>query len=129
MTEQEFFDKTITHLVTQGRPAMTAAGTCKYRTTDGLKCAIGCHIPDELYSRRMEGDSVYQLVERYPETQKYIPETLTLAADLQDIHDTNGCWSRPEYMIERLQQVAKLYDLNTDVLDSLNFSTIKDRDS
>lgn len=55
MTPQEFFDSTVTHLRRQGKPAVTKYGKCKYRAAGGLKCAIGFHIPNELYSRTMEG--------------------------------------------------------------------------
>lgn len=63
MTKQEIFEKVVIHLRNQGRRATgkshpMAASKCKYRTSDGLKCGIGCLIPDELYDPSFEGKSV-----------------------------------------------------------------------
>lgn len=53
MTEQEIFNKVAAHLLTQKRPAKTADG-CRYRSRDGLKCAVGALITDEAYSADIE---------------------------------------------------------------------------
>lgn len=38
--------------------------TCKYRTIDGKKCAIGCLIPDDMYNPGMEHTAVELVVEQ-----------------------------------------------------------------
>ena len=44
------------HLRKQGRRAVDKVrDVCVYRTADGLKCAVGCLIPDELYDKGIEG--------------------------------------------------------------------------
>ena len=63
MNRQEIFDKVANHLLTQNAQAETFVSNesgavyniCAYRTDDGLKCAVGCLIPDELYSFKLEG--------------------------------------------------------------------------
>ena len=54
MTEQEIFDKVVLHLYQQGEPSITHGGRCRYRLS-GKMCAIGCLIPDDMYSESMEG--------------------------------------------------------------------------
>lgn len=86
MTNQEIFDKVVNHLLTQNEKAMTKF-RCQYRTEDGLKCAIGCLIPDEKYRREFDDKAlvVIELMEFLPNiiTIKNIP----LLEDLQYIHD------------------------------------------
>jgi hypothetical protein len=58
MTDQEMFDTILTHLRQQGLKSVgssTEGPTCRYRTKDGRKCAVGCMIPDDKYSREIEG--------------------------------------------------------------------------
>jgi hypothetical protein len=59
MTRQQIFTKVKNHLLSQNAKAMGKYGTCMYRTAEGLKCAVGCLIPDYEYDRRIE----YKIVE------------------------------------------------------------------
>lgn len=45
---QELFDRVVTALILQGRPALND-GACAYRGEDGSKCAVGHLISDEVY--------------------------------------------------------------------------------
>lgn len=59
MTEQEIFTKVATHLLAQmARSRSGDDGVCLYRGDNGLQCAAGCLIPDELYSEALEEKSV-----------------------------------------------------------------------
>lgn len=78
---QQMFDKVAKHLLTQN-----AKSRCLYRSQEGMMCAIGCLIPDDLYSPNMEGIWVERLVAYFPELEKFIPD-LALADRLQSIHD------------------------------------------
>lgn len=66
MTNQEIFDTVAVHLLTQNKRATKAncSTTCQYRTSEGLKCAVGCLIPDEKYTPEMEPYGVYTLIEK-----------------------------------------------------------------
>lgn len=56
MNKREVFDKVKTHLLSQMlRSVDTAGRMCAYRGAGGLKCAVGCLIPDDLYTPKIEG--------------------------------------------------------------------------
>lgn len=59
---QKIFTKVATHMLTQMKRAETATGVCAYRGANGLMCAVGCLIPDELYSEDLERKSVLPLL-------------------------------------------------------------------
>ncbi len=47
MNRQEVFTKVKDHLLKQNKAAVNAGyGACAYLAPDGLKCAVGCLIPD-----------------------------------------------------------------------------------
>lgn len=43
------------HLAKQQQVSMKESGGCWYRGEGGMKCAVGCLIPDEAYSDNIEG--------------------------------------------------------------------------
>jgi hypothetical protein len=53
LTNKQIFNKVKKHLLNQGEQAKNLY-SCLYRTQNGLKCAIGCLISDELYSDEIE---------------------------------------------------------------------------
>lgn len=54
---QALLDRMIDHLAAQkARAVDPSAGVCRYRTQDGLMCAVGCLIPDDDYHDDIEGD-------------------------------------------------------------------------
>jgi hypothetical protein len=118
-SEQEVFDLAVTHLRTQGRrsivTALSGRDHCAYRGSDGLKCAIGVMIPDELYSPDMEGASLALslIVDTLPPAvQKMSMEYLHA---LQMCHDAPRAW-RPRggfsaHGEKLLRRVAHRYQL------------------
>lgn len=116
MNSQEIFDKVAEHLLTQNCRSVKkdALGMypCVYRTTEGLKCAIGCLIPEELYDPLMEGLPVETLLRGFIELREYVPE-VSLAKSLQTVHDLHP----PEAWRDELKSVAWQYRLSTVVLD------------
>ena len=55
MTQQEIFDKVWEHfIVNKGNPSHDGM-VCKYKDHFGNKCAVGLFIPNNKYSRHMEG--------------------------------------------------------------------------
>jgi len=87
MNKQEVFDTVVNHLRQQGKKAFDQRlGRCLYRTEDGLKCAVGCLIPDNEYSRMMENRS--HLNVDSPTLQKIIDQgNYELLISLQRVHD------------------------------------------
>ncbi len=61
-TKREIFEIVKAHLLAQGAPARLDGATCAYLAHDGKKCAVGCLIPFEAYSRALESDSFYDEV-------------------------------------------------------------------
>ena len=57
-TAQEVFDHVVAHLRKQKVRSVSADGSCKYRGPNGLMCAFGCLIPDDLYHSTFEGMNV-----------------------------------------------------------------------
>jgi hypothetical protein len=126
MNKQELFDKVASHLLKQNKRAATydGRGACRYRTDDGLMCAAGCLIPDELYDKvGMEGLAVHSMLRATPALCSHLglpsepselmnDERLELLTALQGIHD--GC--EPEYWPYRLRHIAYDHHLDTAVL-------------
>ena len=85
MIRQEIFDKVLAHLREQGKAAVDG-GKCKYRATDGSKCAVGCLIPDARYYSELEGHGpIYLLAEgALPGIEAFHGSFL---AELQEAHD------------------------------------------
>jgi len=63
LSNQEIFDKAVTHLHTQGKRSVNEEGDCLYRNADGLKCVAGIFIPDEKYHPEMEGKPSHLIIE------------------------------------------------------------------
>lgn len=94
MNKQEreaFIAKTFRLLKRQGRPARILFGFCRYRTSEGLKCAIGVHIPDEAYRRDFEQELPNSGSEIAAEILKVIGASASDGAFLRELQ---GCHDR-----------------------------------
>jgi hypothetical protein len=117
MTEQETFDKVARHLLKQGKQAkacfglLSAEPRCAYRTPEGLTCAAGCLIPDELYDPQFEGSAFSALAANEPRLAALAP--VFLVAYLQTIHDAH----EPTTWKGKLAELAEWKHLNADVLN------------
>lgn len=92
---QEVFNLVVEHLFTQGRPAYDGNRGCMYRTHDGLRCAVGVLIPDDLYDPAFEmrkADSVIQ--ELFDTNLADWREHIDLLMELQIAHD--NCLREPD---------------------------------
>jgi hypothetical protein len=65
---------------------------CRYRGPDGNACAIGCFLPDDLYSRSMEGMNVRQLFKLLGgvDAITWMPLSVPAMEELQAVHDYRG---------------------------------------
>ena len=120
MSNQEIFDKVVRHLSAQGLCAMLD-GTCAYRGDGGLKCAVGCLIPDGIYHEDIEGKNVKNLFNNFPDQMKASgldPKSADLLTDLQRIHDNRvkRDWKR------NLLNVAEHYHLDDSIVKSSDWS-------
>ena len=113
-SEQEVFDYVIGHLVRQGSRSVSAGGTdCRYRGSDGSKCAVGCLIPDELYVWRMEWSSLSGLCEHFPDVcaKTGIKRHNDILKCLQHMHDSPSTWQNQDSFSYQARRIADLYNL------------------
>ncbi len=89
MGQQTTFDRVVSHLRRQNAKAMGAYGLCLYRAANGRRCAVGCLIPDGMYSPSLEGQSLE--LETSGELRAILEDEghdVNLVRQLQMIHDT-----------------------------------------
>lgn len=104
---QEVFDQVARHMMTQKEKSQDNH-SCLYRS-DGLKCAAGCLIADEEYSKDFERKGWGGLVQ-----EGSVPGAHELLIkDLQRVHDLKD----PEEWKDWLLEVAEEYELSHGVLD------------
>jgi hypothetical protein len=88
---QEVFDIVVNHLFTQGRPAYDGDQGCMYRAPDGLRCAVGVLIPDDLYVPEFETNSSDKVIhDLFKSGLADWREHEKLLFALQDAHDNSG---------------------------------------
>ena len=114
LTSQQVFDRAASHLLKQGfRSELPDRSACAYRGRNGMMCAVGALIPDEMYDPAMEKKGVGAFPEYFPEVFKHISgEQPHLICDLQEMHDH---WE-PSSWRKRLGKIAKSYHLDDSVL-------------
>lgn len=105
MTKQEVFNVVREHLLKQGVRSENAAGSFRYRGPNGLMCAVGVIIPDDLYHPEMEGRVVKDIWHMF--SLGYYPNVLDLLEDLQNVHDTY--W--PPVWAEKLEAIRQRHNL------------------
>jgi len=126
LTNQEIFTRVKRHLLKQKCQAK-ALGGCRYRTSDDLKCAVGCLIPKKLYKTEIEGLVIGDWSTTHGETDEenielgqkenllfkilrkigITKQNHRLLAVLQCVHDE----SDPNSWADRLKEVAKDFRL------------------
>jgi len=126
MAKQRMFNKVAKHLLTQKKKSRTRKANtwddrmstlCLYRGKDGLKCAIGCLIPNKLYDKGMEDNSVDELLTKWPKLNKLFEINskrwvLDFLEELQLIHDQ----SHPNSWRNKLAELAEQHELSDAVL-------------
>ncbi len=109
MTNQEIFDKVVAHLRKQNARSVMML-KCLYRGPNGLKCAVGCLISDDAYSRDLEtrvvGASKVQsalLASGVPNDET----TIDMLRSLQQTHDYQDISNWEHYFMS----IAERYNL------------------
>jgi hypothetical protein len=126
MTLQQIFDKSAVHLLTQNKKAKSH-GSCQYRGDGGTMCAVGCLIPDEHYSKDIEGCGVsgaWHARSADPYARKLREalmasgididdaKTMRMLDELQTIHDNHPV----ELWLGDLRDLAENFSLNAEAL-------------
>lgn len=115
-TEQEVFDIVAAHMLKQNKRSISHIQSkgfvgCAYRGDNGLKCAAGCLIPDEIYNRNFESIAWRLLVVNH----RFPHDHARLITDLQYIHDNY----EPKNWRKQLADVAFYFSLKPDVLNTV----------
>lgn len=147
MNDQELFETVARHLFAQGKqassldqeeydnavqyssepPSKDDFTTCRYRTPEGLKCAIGCLIPDEMYKPAMDGvGGIYGLIAEFPEIAELLDiktayDRMSLLGALQTVHDLDYSWGNTDTMRNELLYIADRFHLNPEIVSTLKF--------
>ena len=75
------------------RRAVTIGGSyCYYRTDDGRKCAIGRHIPDELYDVSIENKSICSIIGFECISDELRELGMLFLMNVQELHDSDWYW-------------------------------------
>lgn len=109
MNAQEIFDTVASHLLHQNKQCKGEDGYCKYRNSEGLKCAIGALIPEDKYSLKMEEEPITCVMEGVLDWFTHH----NLLMDLQKCHDTLD----PKDWKSELYQISAKHGLVTEVLN------------
>lgn len=113
LTNQEIFERAIDHLLAQkqksvqGKEEQPAEMICRYRTSEGLKCAVGCLISDELYDAHIEGTvpGLISEAERQKNKWRYATEVRKiLLADVLFKAGIDTSNSRTVVLLQHLQR-------------------------
>lgn len=123
MTRQEIFDTVVCHLNTMPHRSLLK-DNCAYRSSDGLKCAVGCLIPDDVYDPAMEHITIEALIEgarQWGLPAFFCRENIRFLGRLQSTHDFAPNWKADskgpsKAMANELTAIAAHYGLSTAVL-------------
>jgi len=115
MSMNKIFYKVKKHLLTQGERSYSEndGGVCLYRSPNGMSCAVGCLMTDDMYSVHLERNNVTNStivkvltpiigVHHYKRTMKL--ELLTMLQRLHDVVPVSN-WSI------KLDEIQKKYGI------------------
>lgn len=127
MDKQAIFDKTWDWFVVQKNGPSIAYNTkqytsCMYRGEKGMRCAIGLHIPDELYMERyrfLEGKGIHDWPEEDRQSLFGSDYNIHFLDYLQGCHDDSTHSGNPDNYMQRfleeiearMRKLAANYDL------------------
>jgi hypothetical protein len=109
MTPQEIFEKVLEGISSQGyKKSESITGRCMYRGPNGLKCAAGHLIPDEMYNPMMESKGIIYLINEF-KMPNYFCSNSELIYKLQVWHDFYlDCISNA---YDRLKEISEQYNV------------------
>ena len=102
MSVREIFYKVEKHLLKQNEKSESEDVGCKYRSDNGLSCAVGCLMTDDMYDSSFEGNNLQDRLVRQALTpivgvnDKKRLLKLDLLNRLQEVHDNEPVehWER-----------------------------------
>ncbi len=115
-TRQQIFDIVATHLITQNAKSTAAGGkACLYRSPDGLMCAAGALIPEDIeLDEEGNGAAFDDLSSDIREACGVYDEDIGFVGQLQFLHDVRP----PTVWRDSLRNFATGHCLSTAALDA-----------
>lgn len=119
MNEQElkqarldFLNETVQYYSEDVKRRAVENVSCRYKTRDGKKCALGRWIPDNLYNENIEGCGVEDLISRdlLPDNIKILGAKFLM--HVQRLHDFSGSWDKTrltENGIDYVEEIKRQY--------------------
>jgi hypothetical protein len=113
LNNQDFFNAAWKWLVVDNKPkCVNQYNRCRYRNEKGDTCVIGAFIPDELYSKSLEGSLASTILTGKGELFFKLNEWFrnvnpNLAGAIQRVHDAEFYTPRKE----RMEEIGELYNL------------------
>lgn len=127
LSVQEAFDQGARHLLRQNEKAFED-GKSRYRTREGLKCGVGCFIPDAEYRPEFEGVGIglsgpghvehdrAEDVRALRRVLKKVAPHWSLLTSLQSIHDFRDVCDWPS----RLKVTGKSFKLKLNAVNEFS---------
>ena len=131
LSTQDVFDVIAWNLLRQNARAREVHGDrsyCRYRASDGRRCAIGFILPDEVYHHTLEGLAARDLAHQLINTNfghdfaKLLYRDLDMLTALQKMHDR----SPPAWWAVELSMIARRYGLSPLVVDQWCAQRVRD---
>lgn len=98
MDRQAALNKVYDHFITKENPPSYSGedGGCRYRGSNGEKCAIGVLIPDEIYREEMDSNlndnDVAGVLKLYPEVRSLLEVEGEVTENSYDFPDSDVCF-------------------------------------
>jgi hypothetical protein len=97
LTARDIYERVRTHLLTQRAVSEDENGSCRLRSGNGRKCAIGSLVADDVYQPEIEGigisyyrhakDGSLLRALYASEVNAYDPDIVELLIELEEVHD------------------------------------------
>jgi hypothetical protein len=94
MTKQQIAEGIYDWFFVKGNPRSTKGSWCVYRgDTENHRCAVGCLLPNELYSPEMENLSIDDVCTKFPKVEEHFgSENTPFLGSCQYWHDSRSKW-------------------------------------
>jgi len=120
-TRQTAFETAVKGLYAQGAIAIENNSSCKFRATNGNRCAVGMLMPDEVYSEQMEDEWLPTIFEDFKEFRNLFVEN-ELPLDKM----TSSCYITKEssiafFLMDLQQSLHDNFHLTHNDIDSISY--------
>lgn len=107
----QYYAEDISRRAVEGIIGNVAKSSCKYKTSDGRKCSIGRHIPDDVYDPIIEGNSIIggMVTKRIP--SNILELGIEFLQEIQQLHDCDDNWYKLGLSSLGEENVGRIMDI------------------